>query len=84
MHGYLNLFLAAAWIKTGGLEADEAAELLEERSPEAFEVTDAEIRWRDRRLSREAIAEARRTFALSYGSCSFTEPVDELRELGLL
>jgi len=84
MHGYLNLFLAAAWVKTAGMEADEAAELLEERSPEAFEVTDAELRWRDRRLSREALAEARRTFALSYGSCSFTEPVDELRELGLL
>ena len=30
------------------------------------------------------LAKVRETFALSFGSCSFSEPVDDLKSLGLL
>jgi hypothetical protein len=42
------------------------------------------LNWRGRRLLTAQIAAARRDFAHSFGSCSFEEPVTELREAGLL
>lgn len=83
MHGFLNVFLAAAWVKTG-LDILETVELLEERTASNFVFLPDAVRWRSRRLSTEAIQEARGNFALSFGSCSFSEPVAELRNLSLI
>jgi len=55
--------------------------LLEEQSPEAFHFDEDGISWREHRLSRDEIAAARQGFAASFGSCSFTEPIDDLRSL---
>jgi hypothetical protein len=76
MHGFLNVFLAA------GFEGDEE-EVLRETSPAAFRFSDEGISWRDRTLSLDDLRALRR-FAISFGSCSFEEPVADLRELGLL
>lgn len=81
MHGYLNVFLAAAVLRDGGSEAD-AARLLDERDPAAFAAGDSAIRWRDRRLDARTLADAR-ALARSFGSCSFTEPVADLAALNL-
>lgn len=83
MHGYLNVFVAAALAK-GGLGEDEIVELLEEREASAFEVDGERLRWRGHEVSRSELAAVREGFATSYGSCSFREPVDELRALRLL
>jgi hypothetical protein len=83
MHGFLNVFLAAILISTGGGEED-AAQLLEEESPEAFRFDEESFGWRQYRISREQIRQARERFAISFGSCSFEEPVRELVSLGLL
>ena len=40
--------------------------------------------WRSHRIGTEQLRSARSEFAHSFGSCSFEEPVGELRELGLL
>lgn len=80
MFGYLNVFLAAAFLVQGMGDAD-AARLLEERSADAFEVGPDAIAWRGHRLDRAAIATARSAAVVSFGSCSFTEPVGELRGL---
>ncbi len=76
-HGFLNLFLAAALARNGGRE-EELVRLLEEREPFAFETGAAS--WRGRKIP---LGEVRR-FALSFGSCSFQEPMDHLRELKIL
>jgi hypothetical protein len=78
MHGFLNVFLAAAFLRAG-MEASVAARLLEEQSERAFEFDSDGVAWRQHRLSRAEIAAARRDFAVSFGSCSFTEPIDDLR-----
>jgi hypothetical protein len=83
MHGFLNVFLAAAFLRAG-MDPPVAAELLEERSADAIRFGSDGIEWRERRLSADAIASARRDFSISFGSCSFTEPVDDLQSLGLL
>ena len=83
MHGFVNVFLAAALVYCGGTEED-AVRILDERSPEAFHFDQAAVEWHGNRLTAEQIAESRRHFAISFGSCSFDEPIGDLRDLGLL
>ncbi len=81
MHGFINLFLAAAFLRAG-MDTDLALELLEESSADAFHFDPDGVGWREYRLSE--IAAARSDFAVSFGSCSFTEPIEDLRVLHLL
>ena len=83
MHGFLNVFLAAAFVHAG-LGAQEAAALMEEQSPGAFRFDNAGATWRDHTLTVGKIRDVRDTFAHAFGSCSFREPVDDLTALGLL
>jgi len=83
MHGFLNVFLAAAFLRVG-MEAKVAVQLLEEQSAQAFLFDLDGVGWRQYRLSRREITAARLGFANSFGSCSFTEPIDDLRSLHLL
>jgi hypothetical protein len=66
------------------METTLAVQLLDEQSAEAFHFDSDGIGWRQHRFSRHEIAAARRSFAVSFGSCSFTEPIDDLRSLRLL
>ncbi len=83
MHGFLNVFVAAAFLRAG-MEAKLAVQLLNEQSPQAFSFDLDGVGWRQHRLNRDEIAAIRRDFAISFGSCSFTEPIDDLRSLHLL
>jgi hypothetical protein len=83
MHGFLNVFAAGVFI-WHGLERDAAVEILEEQDAGAFDFSSGELRIRGRALSVDQIRAARRDFAHSFGSCSFEEPVADLRDLGLL
>ncbi len=83
MHGFINVFLAAAFAWQG-TEREMIVDILEEREPGAFEFLDGEMRWRGRSLSAAQVAAARREFAHSFGSCSFEEPLSDLRRLGWL
>ena len=42
------------------------------------------LAWRQLRATTPQLAAARREFAAAFGSCSFAEPVAELRALGVL
>jgi hypothetical protein len=83
MHGFVNVFLAAALVWHGGNEADAAA-TLEETSPGAFRFFDHCACWHGHTLMTSQIAGARREFAISFGSCSFEEPIQDLKDLGWL
>ena len=83
MFGFLNVFLAVALLRDG-LNLDRTEEVLEETSPRAFQVGEREISWRGRRLDLSALRGAREDGIISYGSCSFSEPLEDLRALQLL
>lgn len=84
MHGFLNVFLAAAFVRTLSAPVEGAAAVLREDDARAFVFSPTGVRWRDHGVELLQLAHTRETFALSFGSCSFTEPTGELRELGLL
>ena len=83
MFGFLNVFLATVLARAGGSEQQVAA-LLEERDPAAFTFSDEHVVWRGRSLPHDALRHARGAGIASFGSCSFREPVADLRALGLL
>jgi hypothetical protein len=96
MHGFLNLFagaaLADATLAAAGADGlgaagrerlvSRLAAMLDERDPAAFLDDGDALAWRGGRVGVAEITTARRDFALSFGSCSFDEPVDELTALG--
>lgn len=81
MHGYLNVLLAAALLRAGG-DVDDARRLLEERDASRFTSDTDGITWHGARFAIPELAAARE-LALSFGSCSFTEPVTDLAKLNL-
>jgi hypothetical protein len=83
MHGFVNVFAAAALAGAGATRAD-LEELLSEEDPGAFRFEPEGLRWRGRLLPTDDVARARQGLALSFGSCSFAEPVADLRGLGVL
>jgi len=83
MHGFLNVFLAAV-VAARGASAEEIQELLEFESGADVRLAPGELRFGKARASVETIRSSRRLFAISFGSCSFDEPVADLEGLGLL
>src|SRR5260370_24933476 len=83
MHGFVNVFLAAAFLRAG-METKIAVQLLDEQSADAFHFNAGGVGWRRHQLSQRGIAAARRGFAVSFRACSFTEPIDDLNCLLLL
>jgi hypothetical protein len=83
MFGFLNVFVAALFAREG---LDDAAmrALLEERDASGFAFNTSGVTWRGRTVTAAAIRSARADTAVSFGSCSFTEPIADLSSLGLL
>jgi hypothetical protein len=83
MHGFLNVFLAAAFAQSG-MGVDRLVELLEEKSPEAFQFDGGGVTWRDEMIVRGQLRNSRNLLAIAFGSCSFEEPIEDLKKIGLL
>ncbi len=83
MHGFLNLFVAGIALHAGALTPARVVEVVAEEDPRAFVVDPVHVGWRDVRVDAGTVVDARAQ-CVSYGSCSFDEPVDDLRELGIL
>jgi hypothetical protein len=83
MFGFLNVLLAAAFARNGLGEVDVAS-LLTEPDANALRFDSGGVAWRSHRVSADDLARTRATLALSFGSCSFREPIDELQALELL
>jgi hypothetical protein len=83
MHGFVNVFVAAM-VAYQGAPLEEVIDVLNEQSSTAFQWEKNMLKWRNYRLSTKQVKAARQSFAISFGSCSFTEPVDDLKTLGWL
>jgi hypothetical protein len=82
MHGFLNILAAAALAPR--LDRETLLRVVAEEDPAAFTFDDTSLRWRDERVELDAIARLRRDAFVSYGSCSFSEPIEDLTALGIL
>jgi hypothetical protein len=84
MHGFLNLLAAAVLAHSRGLGEAELEAILAEEDPQAFTVGAEGLEVHGHRADTAAIAAARAELFVAYGSCSFSEPVDDLRTFGIL
>jgi hypothetical protein len=82
MHGFLNLLAAAALARR--VNAVTLEQIIADEEAGAFAFDDASFAWRDERIGVDELAMTRRTSFVSYGSCSFAEPVDDLIALRIL
>lgn len=82
MHGFLNILAAAALAPRASRET--LRRVVGEEEASAFVFDDESLSWRDERIDLAQLTQARRKAFLSYGSCSFAEPVEDLVALGLL
>jgi hypothetical protein len=85
MQGFLNVAIAATFAYTQKATLAEIQAILETSTVNDWQFTDQEICWGlNQPLSLADIQIARRQFFRSFGSCSFQEPIEELRLLGLV
>lgn len=81
MHGFLNLLAAAAFADEG---EEAVAAIVAEEDPVAFTADDREFGLHGFRADADAVARMRSERLVAYGSCSFSEPVEDLTALGIL
>jgi hypothetical protein len=82
MHGFLNVLGAGVLAVEHSWDAEQTAQMLEDEESAAFGFDDGRFRWREWEIGAAQI-NARRQLITSLGSCSFDEPRDDLRTLGL-
>ena len=83
MYGFLNVLGAGILGAEHAWDEATSIKMLEDEDPQSFVFNDDTCAWRDWKISGEAIR-SHRELITSFGSCSFDEPRDDLRALGLL
>jgi len=83
MHGFLNVFGAAVLAAEHRWDANQTSIMLEDENVGSFSFTDDFFAWREWRIDIKRL-QYRRRFVVSFGSCSFDEPREDLRRLNLL
>jgi hypothetical protein len=84
VHGFLNLFGAGVLGHARQLSEPQVRLIVADENPEDFAFNDEGFHWRDWHATSAEIALARKSLVLSFGSCSFDEPREDLRNMGLL
>lgn len=83
MHGFLNVFGAGLMAVANYLTVEQIQSILEDEDPTNFVFDESGFGWKDLRVVTSSILHARNQL-VSFGSCSFDEPREDLRALGLL
>jgi len=83
MHGFLNVLGAAVLAAENRWDAKQAATMLDDENATSFSLGEDFFAWREWKIDIERLR-YRRKFVRSFGSCSFDEPREDLRALGLL
>jgi hypothetical protein len=84
MHGFFNVFGGAMLSYAHDLTDEELVKIIREEDPEYFKFDDRGFWWDDLMISTEEISELRDVALVSFGSCSFDEPREDLQQLDLL
>lgn len=84
MHGFLNMLMMTGFARES-YRVSLLEEAMEEEFEEVFEFSELGVKWRaDHTLSNAHLGWLRQKGMHSFGSCSFDEPIADLRKLGLL
>jgi hypothetical protein len=84
MHGFINVFGAGVLSHCHDLELGVIEEIVAEENPSNFRFDESAFSWQDYLATAEQIEEIRSKYMISFGSCSFDEPLEDLTSLGLM
>jgi hypothetical protein len=84
MHGFVNVFAAGVIAQVYNLPEHEIAAVVADENPKHFVFNERMFSWLDRIASPGKIQTARQDNIISFGSCSFEEPVQDLQSLDWL
>ncbi len=84
MHGFLNVLAAGVLAHVRSASESDLRAILADGDPSHFRFDDDGLTWQAERATLAEIADARRRLIVSFGSCNVEEPLEDLRELGLL
>ena len=84
MHGFLNVFGAGLLLSAGEISSCELQNILEDETAANFKFEGDYFEWKDWKIGSGQIRKARGKMLISFGSCSFDEPREDLRKLGFL
>lgn len=84
MHGFINVFLAACFARTKHWSAQQLSVILKNTKDSSIEISDDLISFNGTSVTASEIASVREEFAISFGSCSFVEPIEDLTKLDWL
>lgn len=83
-HGFLNIFGAGILAHAKSLSQKQITRCIWDDRPDHFSFEEDRFAWQDEAVSLSDVKRARREFMISFGSCSFAEPCENLQALGLL
>jgi hypothetical protein len=83
MHGFLNLFLSACFLRQD-LNNSFVFNLINETNAGNLEFADEGVLWKEHAVATQTIAAARAKNSISFGSCSFLEPIEDLQQLSVI
>ncbi|MEZ4698090.1 MAG: hypothetical protein R2832_16855 [Rhodothermales bacterium] len=83
MHGFINVIGGAMLAGSVG-DATGLSAIVSETDAAAFGFNEAGFSWRGHSVDETEVRRCRHEFALSIGSCSFDEPIEDLTALNIL
>lgn len=84
MHGFLNLLAATALARGSDTSRQRVVEALSSENADDFQVDERGLCFKDDCIGVAELSAMRTQAFIAYGSCSFSEPVQDLRGLNLL
>lgn len=84
MYGFFNIFGAALLAYGLRLPFSEIRKIVREEDSSRFRFNEDGFHWQNLQLGTDKITSLRQNKIRSFGSCSFTEPREDLQNLGLL
>ena len=82
MHGFINVFVAGCLAFANQANSvEQIKEVLECRSSDPFQLDDNQVRFGNLSVDAKTVAQIRNSKLISFGSCSFDEPTNELESL---
>lgn len=80
-HGFVNVVGAGILSWVHDLSKDDIAEIIADENPDSFSF-DEGFKWKNLSASTQDVAKIRKQIFPSFGCCSFTEPLKDLKTLG--
>lgn len=84
MYGFINVIAACILTTIHKLDFKTIYDILQDEDSLNFKFTDQKFSWRNYDATKEQIEFSRIKSFISFGSCSFDEPLEDLTSLGLL